>query len=96
LASHFYPCPIFFNVTVTSTTALLDHSLTIHTLFPAPIALPRTMDALLPKPAAQALAAVGLLYLTSKVWSFLRLLASLFILPGESVRNPNTSQGSDC
>jgi hypothetical protein len=43
------------------------------------------MDALIPKPAAQALAAVGLLYLTSKVWSFLRLLASLFLLPGESV-----------
>jgi 17beta-estradiol 17-dehydrogenase / very-long-chain 3-oxoacyl-CoA reductase len=52
------------------------------------------MDAL-PKPAAQALAAVGLIYLTSKVWSFLRLLASLFILPGESVNTPATPLAAD-
>ena len=66
------PCPNFFNVTKIS---LLDKP-----------SIAYAMDALLPKPIAQALAVVGLLYLSSKVWSFLRLLASLFILPGQSVR----------
>jgi hypothetical protein len=38
------------------------------------------------KSALQALAAVGFLYLTYRVSNFVRLLASLFILPGASVR----------
>lgn len=45
------------------------------------------MDAYLPKPAGQALAAIGLLYILSKVFSYIRVLASLFILPGIPVRS---------
>jgi hypothetical protein len=34
------------------------------------------------------LAGIGFLYLSAKVFSFLRVLASLFLLPGTSVRRP--------
>jgi 17beta-estradiol 17-dehydrogenase / very-long-chain 3-oxoacyl-CoA reductase len=40
-------------------------------------------------PATQALAFIGLLWITLKIFSFWRLIASLFILPGISVRSNN-------
>ncbi|KAF2673534.1 NAD(P)-binding protein [Microthyrium microscopicum] len=43
------------------------------------------MDSYVSKPLAQLLAGVGLLYLSAKVFSYLRLLASLFLLPGASL-----------
>ncbi|TKA81818.1 Very-long-chain 3-oxoacyl-CoA reductase [Cryomyces minteri] len=40
------------------------------------------MDSYLPRPTAQALAAIGLLYVSAKLFSFVRVLLSLFVLPG--------------
>ena len=36
-------------------------------------------------PATQAFAFIGVLYVSYKIFSFWRLIASLFILPGQSV-----------
>jgi hypothetical protein len=44
-----------------------------------------TLDNSLPKPIAQLLAGIGLLYVSAKVFTFVRLLASLLILPGAPV-----------
>jgi len=44
-----------------------------------------TMDSYIPKPLAQILATVGLLYVSAKVFSYVRLLASLFLIPGVPV-----------
>jgi hypothetical protein len=43
------------------------------------------MDSYIPKPLAQVLATVGLLYVSAKVFSYVRLLASLFLIPGVPV-----------
>ncbi|KAI9662979.1 MAG: hypothetical protein M1821_008026 [Bathelium mastoideum] len=43
------------------------------------------MDIYAPKPVLQALAAVGLLYLSAQAFTFLRVLLDLFILPGTSL-----------
>ncbi|KAK5069244.1 hypothetical protein LTR16_009524, partial [Cryomyces antarcticus] len=43
------------------------------------------MDSYLPRPMAQALAAIGLLYISVKLFSFVRVLLSLFVLPGASL-----------
>jgi len=43
------------------------------------------MDKLLPGPVAQGLAAVGLIFVTAKLFGFVRLLLDLFVLPGTSV-----------
>jgi hypothetical protein len=40
------------------------------------------LAAQVPKPVVQGLAAVGLLYVTAKLFSLVRVLSSLFILPG--------------
>jgi len=45
-----------------------------------------TMDKYIQATALQALAGVGFLFLSAKVFSFLRLLVSSFILSGTSVR----------
>ena len=41
----------------------------------------------LAKPVTAIFAAIGIIYVTLKIFSFWRLFASLFILPGESVGN---------
>lgn len=41
-------------------------------------------------PATQVFAFIGLLWLSLKIFSFWRLIASLFILPGISVRELQT------
>jgi hypothetical protein len=43
------------------------------------------MDSYIPKPFAQILATIGLLYVSAKVFSYVRLLASLFLIPGVPV-----------
>lgn len=43
------------------------------------------MDSYIPKPLAQVLATIGLLYASVKVFSYVRLLASLFLIPGVPV-----------
>ena len=40
------------------------------------------LSANIPQPIIQGLAAFGLLIVTAKIWSLVRVLASLFILPG--------------
>jgi hypothetical protein len=57
-----------------------------------------TMDKYIQATALQALAGVGFLFLSAKLFSFLRLLASSFILPGTSVRRSigYSIQSSQC
>lgn len=43
------------------------------------------MDSYTPKSVLQALAGVGLLYLSAQVYNFLRVFLDLFVLPGASV-----------
>ena len=38
------------------------------------------------KPLVSALSAIGLLYVSVKLFNFWRVLASVFVLPGKSVR----------
>lgn len=44
------------------------------------------IDDPLAKPVTAIFAFIGILYITLKIFSFWRLVASLFILPGKSVR----------
>jgi len=53
------------------------------------------MDAQIPKPFLQGLATIGLLYVTSKVFSILQFLASTFLLPGFPVSMPPISGFDD-
>lgn len=50
-----------------------------------------TMDSYIPKSLAHALAAIGLLYISAKVFSYVRLLASLFLIPGVPVSSSTKS-----
>lgn len=47
--------------------------------------IPAMDTTFIPQLVLQALAALGSLFIFSKIFSFVRLLASLFILPGTSV-----------
>jgi len=43
------------------------------------------MDSYLSKPVVQTLAAIGTIYVATKLFSYVRLLASLFLIPGVPV-----------
>lgn len=57
--------------------------------FPLHNLTPLTMDAQIPKHLYQALASIGLVYVTAKLLSVLQFIASTFLLPGIPVGSLN-------
>lgn len=57
-------------------------------------AINHKMDSYIPKPLAQILATIGLLFISAKVVSYVRLLASLFLIPGVPVSSSTTSRAN--